>query len=35
MSEKEVYYKDYLKLDKILNAQDLESEKVVGDKSPD
>jgi len=27
MSEKEVYYKDYLKLDKILNAQDLESEK--------
>lgn len=28
MSEKEVYYKDYLQLDKILNAQDLESEKV-------
>lgn len=27
MSEKEVYYKDYLQLGKILNAQDLESEK--------
>jgi tryptophan 2,3-dioxygenase len=27
MSDKEVYYKDYLQLDKILQAQDLESEK--------
>ncbi|MEM9052305.1 MAG: tryptophan 2,3-dioxygenase family protein, partial [Bacteroidota bacterium] len=27
MSKKEVYYKDYLQLDKILNAQDLESDK--------
>lgn len=27
MSKKEVYYKDYLQLDKILNAQELESEK--------
>ena len=26
MAEKEVYYKDYLQLNKILNAQDLESE---------
>jgi len=28
MSEKEVYYKDYLQLDKILNAQDLESDRL-------
>jgi len=28
MSEKEVYYKDYLQLNKILNAQELESDKV-------
>ena len=28
MSDKEVYYKDYLQLDKILNAQDLESDKI-------
>ena len=27
MAEKEVYYKDYLQLDKILNAQELESDK--------
>ncbi len=27
MSEKEVYYKDYLQLDKILGAQELESDK--------
>src|SRR5690554_7923644 len=26
MAEKEVYYKDYLQLNKILHAQDLESE---------